>query len=40
MPLGLLFEQRNVTIWRDKVKELVRTGIGVNESMDETWIAQ
>ncbi len=38
--LGWLFEQRNVTIMRDKVKNLVRTGIGVNESMDDVWIAK
>ncbi|WP_246215679.1 ABC transporter substrate-binding protein [Microvirga makkahensis] len=40
VPIGWLFEQRNVTIMRDKVKNLVRTGIGVNESMDEVWIAK
>lgn len=36
--LGWLFEMRNVTIMRDDVRNLVRTGIGVNEAMDEVWL--
>ena len=38
--LGWLYEMQNVTISRKKVKNLVRTGIGLNESMDEVWISK
>jgi peptide/nickel transport system substrate-binding protein len=38
--LGWLYEMQNVTINRKKVKNLVRTGIGLNESMDEAWISK
>jgi peptide/nickel transport system substrate-binding protein len=38
--LGWLYEMQNVTINRKKVKNLVRTGIGLNESMDEVWVSK
>lgn len=39
-PLGWLFELQNVTVNRSKVKNLVKTGIGLNEAMDDVWIAK
>lgn len=33
VPLGWLVELQYTTIWRDKVHDLVRTGIGLNEGM-------
>ncbi|MDF1585534.1 ABC transporter substrate-binding protein [Marinimicrococcus flavescens] len=38
--LGWLYEMHNVTISREKVRNLVTTGIGLNEAMDEVWLAQ
>ncbi len=38
--LGWLFEMQNVTLYYDKVHNLVRTGIGLNESMDDVWISK
>ncbi|MDJ1159194.1 ABC transporter substrate-binding protein [Chelatococcus sp. SYSU_G07232] len=38
--LGWLFELQNVTVNRAKVKNLVKTAIGLNEAMDEVWIAR
>ena len=38
--LGWLYEMQNVTIYRNKVKNLVKTGIGLNQYMDEVWIAK
>lgn len=40
VPLLWMFDMQNTTIYRDKVKNLVRTAIGLNEPMDEVWIAQ
>ncbi len=38
--LGWLFEMHNVTVNRKKVKNLVTTGIGLNQYMDEVWISK
>ena len=38
--LGWLFELQNVTLYYDYVHDLVRTGIGLNEAMDEVWISE
>ena len=38
--LGWLFELQNVTLYYDNVHDLVRTGIGLNEAMDEVWISK
>ena len=40
VPLIWLFDMQNTTIYRSKVKNLVRTGIGLNEPMDDVWIAK
>lgn len=39
-PLLWMFDMQNTTIYRDKVKNLVRTAIGLNEPMDNVWIAK
>jgi len=39
-PVIWLFELQSTTLWRDKVHNLVRTGIGLNEAMDEVWISK
>jgi peptide/nickel transport system substrate-binding protein len=38
--LSWLYEMQNVTINRKKVKNLVNTGIGLNQYMDEVWISK
>ena len=38
--LNWLYEMQNVTINRKKVKNLVNTGIGLNQYMDEVWISK
>lgn len=38
VPLLWMFDMVNTTVYRDKVQNLVRTGIGLNEPMDEVWI--
>lgn len=40
VPLLWLFDMQNTTISRSKVRNLVRTGIGLNEPMDDVWIAK
>lgn len=40
VPLLWLFDMQNTTIYRSKVKNPVRTGIGLNEPMDDVWIAK
>lgn len=40
VPLLWMFDMQNTTIYRDKVKNLVRTAIGLNEPMDDVWIAK
>ncbi|MGU3576545.1 ABC transporter substrate-binding protein [Brucellaceae bacterium C25G] len=40
VPLLWIFDMQNTTIYRDKVKNLVRSAIGLNEPMDDVWIAQ
>ena len=40
VPLLWMFDMINTTIYRDKVRNLVRTAIGLNEPMDEVWIAR
>ena len=38
--LGWLYEQQNTTLWQGKVHNLVRSGIGLNEAMDDVWIGK
>ncbi|AXC51234.1 ABC transporter substrate-binding protein [Paracoccus suum] len=40
VPVIWLFELQNTTLMHDKVHDLVRTGIGLNEVMDEAWISK
>ena len=40
VPLLWTFDMQNTTVYRDKVKNLVRTAIGLNEPMDDVWIAK
>jgi peptide/nickel transport system substrate-binding protein len=35
-----MFDMKNTTIYRDKIRNPVRTAIGLNEPMDEVWIAR
>ena len=38
--MAWLFDMQNVTLWRPNVHNLIRTGIGLNESMDEVWVSE
>ena len=38
--VGYLIEMQYATLYRTKIKNLVTTGIGLNESMDNVWIAK
>src|SRR5690606_7635016 len=40
VPLLWMFDMQNTTVYRDKVKNLVRSAIGLNEPMDDVWIAK
>ncbi|MBV0893312.1 ABC transporter substrate-binding protein [Paracoccus sp. Z118] len=40
VPVLWMFDMLNTTIYRDKIHNLIRTGIGLNEPMDDVWIAQ
>ncbi|MCK9549688.1 ABC transporter substrate-binding protein [Aquamicrobium sp.] len=40
VPVLWMFDMKNTTIYRDKIRNPVRTAIGLNEPMDEVWIAR
>ena len=40
VPVGYLLEMNYVTLSRNKVHNLVTTGIGLNETLDNVWIAK
>ena len=40
VPILWIFDMQNTTIYRDKVKNPVRTAIGLNEPMDDVWLSK